>query len=484
MLGNRWPHKPPIGYEIDGEHPLSRGMYAFFPFWEGNGLNARDSVNGITSTATSGAVWKPGPSGAAQAFASSGSYSQTPSIPGISVNYPITIAVGFRMLGTPTGTTQVIGFYTAGLAQMPAIIGVTSANLYSIAWANGSSSSSGTSSISAASNLDTVAALTITNTNQTLYLNGVAAYALSNAISNAAGSNPFLDFGYNSSLSARNPNYQIYWAGLWNRTLSPGEHAALAANPWQVYEPRRAQTYFGMLAPIASPSGIRLIAPQSQHLEPGVAIAGPRSNVGGVIAIKNLLTPTEEPRPYSGAIVSSYGHPAAIPRFKSSSAVTSLCADLPQPEPGRTLARCAPTRAQAGPTQPFRFATTQDPSLCAVSVVATAKRLPVLLSFRPQAMSVSVAAEPQPSYPGSVLLGRNTQLIVGSGFYIYSNQGSGDPINYATPIACALNRRYDLDQHGTRGPWGLEVRRPRLQLEWRGTEPRLRRDDHSGSPRQ
>jgi hypothetical protein len=437
MLGNRWPHKPPIGYEIDGEHPLSRGMYAFFPLWEGNGLYARDSVNGIISTATSGAAWKSGPSGLAQAFMSSGHYSQTPSIPGLSVNYPITIAAGFRMLGTPSGTAQVIGIYTTGLAQSPAIIGVTSANLYIIAWANGSSSASGTSSTSAATNVDSVAALTVTDTSQTLYLNGVTAYALSNAIGNAAGSNPFLDFGYNSLLAARNPNYQIYWAGLWNRTLSPAEHAALAANPWQVYEPRRVQTYFGMIAPISSPGGIRLIASQAQPPESGVAIAVPLSIVGRVIATKNFLTVSEAPQPYSGTIVASCGHTAAVRRFDCSLVVTAPCADLPQLEPGRGLARCTLTQARAGPTQPFRLAATEGPTLCSGAVLATAEHLQSLLLFSPRALSVLAAAEPQPWYPGSVLVGRNSQLIVGSGFYIYSNEGSGDPINYATPVAYA-----------------------------------------------
>ena len=65
---NQW-NKPPLGSQIDHEHPLSRGLVMALLMNEGSGNRIYDlSGNGNDGVLTNGPLWKPGRNGAAIAF--------------------------------------------------------------------------------------------------------------------------------------------------------------------------------------------------------------------------------------------------------------------------------------------------------------------------------------------------------------------------------------------------------------------------------
>src|SRR5271154_6092158 len=108
MLGNRWPYKPPIGYEIDAEHPLAQGLVFFVPVWEGSGSSATDIVGGLTLPLT-GAAWSAGASGGLS-FTTTSSYAQATAPSSIHLPGPATIAIGLRQLsGTVTNGAYIGG---------------------------------------------------------------------------------------------------------------------------------------------------------------------------------------------------------------------------------------------------------------------------------------------------------------------------------------------------------------------------------------
>src|ERR1700733_5775175 len=62
MLGNRWPHKPPLGYELDFEHPLAQGLVAAWVFNEGTGTPT-EMVGGRPASASANFAWGSNASG-------------------------------------------------------------------------------------------------------------------------------------------------------------------------------------------------------------------------------------------------------------------------------------------------------------------------------------------------------------------------------------------------------------------------------------
>jgi len=62
-------NKPPLGSQIDPEHPLSRGLVACWLMNEGSGNRIQDiSGNGNHGVLTGGPLWRPGPRGVALAL--------------------------------------------------------------------------------------------------------------------------------------------------------------------------------------------------------------------------------------------------------------------------------------------------------------------------------------------------------------------------------------------------------------------------------
>jgi hypothetical protein len=441
MLGNRWPHKPPIGYEIDVEHPLSRGLVFFAPLWEGAGKTTFDIVSGTTLSLANNAVWGTGSQIVMNAV-SVGS-AQTVAPPSLQLPGPMTIAVGWHYASQQSNQGGLFGLSYANSNSSPYYAAgfrlggsYTQYNLYHDI---GGPLRTLTSTAAIATGNDYVTSASLASGLQTVYTNGVPSGSNAYAGSITYGTNPYLYIGNCSTVYGNYATGAIfYWAAIWARTLSASEHAAIAQNVWQIYEPRRLQTYYGPIAALGAPSSIRLIVTEAPPPESGTAIAIHGSALAPVVATTIVLTASEAPQPYSGMILVESGQTAAIPRFDSPAVVASAGAESPRAESGGVLAGCTPQQAGAVPTPPGRMVTIEAPAPSPGSVLSSADRLLAAPPFNPRAMTVIAAAEPQPSYPGSVLDGRRSELLVGSGYHVYSNTGSGDPINYATSVATTL----------------------------------------------
>jgi hypothetical protein len=253
MSGYHWRLKPPIGTSIDRANPLARGLLAFFPFWEGQSPYIYDVVAGLPAVATSAAAWATYSGGRALSFPTTGAYAQTAALGSIyHAPYPMSLVIGMRLLGTPSSTAQCFALNDGASTWLLPAIALPTSSDWQINWANGATSASSISSIAATFNADVVAGYTVTTSSQTLYLNGTSAYALTNPISSPVYSgSTILNFGYYPSLAARNPNYAVYWAGYWNRALTPLEHQKIGSSwggIWRIFRPPiRNISYF--LAP-------------------------------------------------------------------------------------------------------------------------------------------------------------------------------------------------------------------------------------------
>jgi hypothetical protein len=70
---------------------------------------------------------------------------------------------------------------------------------------------------------------------QALYLDGAPAGTATNAGDPAYGPGPLVAVG--SAPFARNPNVLVYWMAIWSQYFGPNWHAALAGNPWGLFQP-------------------------------------------------------------------------------------------------------------------------------------------------------------------------------------------------------------------------------------------------------
>ncbi len=435
MLGNRWPHKPPHGYEIDLEHPLAQGLVAVWIFNEGTGTPTE--LLGCNPTSASNAFsWGPNGAGLIGVFNGSSTdltYSAVPA-----VGPAMSVCAGVMM--TAISGNQ----FFVERSNVNATWGLFYYNS-NVNWRGGNSTTRNKFSGSLlTAGLPFNVAVTDTgvgtgaSNGSTMYLNGNA-QAAGGASGNAlpvANTNAIHLGNYDGS------GYflggQINYIYLYNYALPASNVAAIAANPWQIFEPRRIQTYIGPLAVMTSPAGIKRIVAETTPPEPGNVIAVLRSTPAPVVATTIVLTASEAPQPYSGMSLAEGGQRAAIPQFNNPPVVASAWAESPGIESGGGLARCTRTQAGAVSTPPGRMTTAEAPAPYPGSVLSTAERPLAVPSFNPHAMAVIVAAEPQPSYPGSVLDSRKSELLIGSGYHVYSNTGSGDPINYTTLVATTL----------------------------------------------
>ena len=105
FTGNRWPSKPPIGYGIDWDLPLTEGLVFLSPLWEGSG-SAHDLVSGLSLPLSGGAIW--GAASGRGLNVTSG-YAQAPASTIIQSGSPITLAYGWNYAGTPASAADLFG---------------------------------------------------------------------------------------------------------------------------------------------------------------------------------------------------------------------------------------------------------------------------------------------------------------------------------------------------------------------------------------
>lgn len=237
----RWVQKPPVGTLIDRSHPLAQGLVAFWSLNEGTGAPT-DAVAGLGTLLEGGVAWGAGASGPGLQCTAlgAGAYAILP--PQLQLPYPLTIACGFRYLGgSPTGNANIFALESATSGSP--------INNARVTWNAGGSAI--TADISAEAYLgsympavgsETPLGLSVASSNvMALYAGGQSVYSTASAGGNAPSWTPTACacIGQIPGLSSRTAQGIVTWAGAWSRALSAAEHAALAANPWQLFAPPR-----------------------------------------------------------------------------------------------------------------------------------------------------------------------------------------------------------------------------------------------------
>lgn len=240
MYGVQRSQKPPVGAQLDPSAALARGLLCFYPLNEGTGPAAYDAARNGPMLAAIGFgaqnPWGAGPSGPGVLCQVSGS---TPHFSGslpvsLQVPLPVTIAAGLRPLGAPGG--QILwGCDTA--VDCWVLKNDPSTGQWRLGTNTGGTQTDWVSGVSLAPSIgqDVVAAGEFTTSGYKLYLNGQLAASQVTTLGPISYPNPT---ALSVGAPAANQNTLLYWAAAWNRTLLPSEHAALAANPWQVFRPR------------------------------------------------------------------------------------------------------------------------------------------------------------------------------------------------------------------------------------------------------
>jgi hypothetical protein len=229
VLPNPWLTKPPPGTGLNRASGLAQGLAAFWPMLESSGPKTYDIVTGLPLAIT-GAPWGSGLS-SGLVCTSNGAGAQATVPAALQLGFPISLAVGFRVLQTP-GLSQPVWGLENGSGRIASI--ETQSGLDVLLYFN---TSNNTPTTSIAIGADYVAVATIGNGAQSLYVNGAYAGGGTASFSPSYSGAYFAVSGPTFFGGIRNPGSLVYWTALWSRVLSPAEAGALYTNPWQMLGP-------------------------------------------------------------------------------------------------------------------------------------------------------------------------------------------------------------------------------------------------------
>ncbi|MHB1559515.1 MAG: hypothetical protein ACYC61_18870, partial [Isosphaeraceae bacterium] len=279
MLASRWNTKPPLGYRINRDHPLAQGLVSFWAFNEGTGLpndvasaiGPRPIVLGYRGNNT----WTSDSNGPVYRIGDPGSHNNAYAnftfghCPDLTINGAPLSAVWrgtmdpLQSIGGPifqladsatTGTFEVQFLGTNyGLGDLKVIS------------SNGTNSTTVQTSAAVADANRRTYGVTFNSTaanSFAIYRDGLPFGSLTvpyAPVLSAATTNGGL-FAYAGTGSPSATGVLGLWdfVGLWYRGLSNAEHAAVNANPWQIFEPRRVvvSAYLGIPDFTITPSSI------------------------------------------------------------------------------------------------------------------------------------------------------------------------------------------------------------------------------------
>ena len=258
---SRYSRKPPIGTPVDLSHPLTRGLMAFVPCWEGAGSTAVDVIGGNVLTA-SGGTWVPGSDQVATGLAGSNAgfaCSSTKFALNQSTAWPMTIVAKIKWVSTnASGNNRVFGLYPASGSEQ-AIVDCYWSYSFSYGGATGLLSTHALNGSTVVSDAMHDTATPTPGKDYTIgisftggasgaaafWRNGVQVFLSSVTLSNPSYTgSPGIYLGNNPNVG-QTPTIDLYWFGAWNRVLTAAEHEMLAANPWRIFRPRyMALEYF------------------------------------------------------------------------------------------------------------------------------------------------------------------------------------------------------------------------------------------------
>lgn len=274
LTGSRWPQRPPVGTPIDGSHPLSGGLVAFWPGADSTG-GMYNAVGGASYAAAIGApVWQPGPYGLAPYLSGTSQYFDAGPIPALNGATQATVICAGSYV---PGENWIIGRLGASGSHFGALI-VPDGTIYLCADPGnggyqpiyGYGPDRGQPVAVGAGNFVLAMVLDLSLPSGSLqiraYLNGhvLPAEPLAGTPSPVAISDDHWTMGvlygyYPGSRSA--PQYtqgRLDWCALWSgRALDAGEVASFSANPWVI-----SRRGYNALAQFAARTGPRVSYPR------------------------------------------------------------------------------------------------------------------------------------------------------------------------------------------------------------------------------
>lgn len=247
-----WTSKPPLVTQINRGHSLAQELQGFYSLAEGGGSTIGD-VSGNLSLVTTGFgsnnPWGQGlTSGLNCSMAGEGAVATLPS--NLQFGWPLSIAVGMTILGTPTASTVYWGLVPNNTGAVPyttiTLLASNTATAYTLGYSSGSSFEFFTGGSIATG--PAVLSATVTASLQAMYLNGATIASQSPVASNPAyTATASVALGVDPGISSRNTNALIHWCGWWNRTLTAAEHLTIGQSPnaiWQIFQPARGPWLF------------------------------------------------------------------------------------------------------------------------------------------------------------------------------------------------------------------------------------------------
>lgn len=221
-----WDAQPPHGTPIDREHPLAIGLVdALIPAH-------MVSASGIVATPSSTGTVTNGAAGMARLLAADATRDTYVAM--ASMAPPLSHFVLYRLAALPAGNARITGNFRAAVGGFGL---VPSAANFRAGIANSGNTAVVTgSAISTAMKAD-VQTVDAAGTTLAYYENGALSgtASLATTMATLATSPYHVGADHGSAVAA---NAEVYLCLVWNRTLSAEEAAAIAANPWQIFEPR------------------------------------------------------------------------------------------------------------------------------------------------------------------------------------------------------------------------------------------------------
>lgn len=314
MIGTRWQNKPPVGYQIDFEHPLAAGLVSFWAFNEGSGapndIASTIGMRPITLAGGGDSTWTAGNRGPVY----NTDYGGTPrsslafgNCPDLAINSGLfSIAWGGTTLATGSGVPCILDLYDAtSTDELLFYVNSTAGDVY--LQVNSSGADSATGFIDGNRHAFGLTLGSTATNGVTLYRDGRTWGSLTvpSKLTLPPTTQGWLFNRHGSYIGYEGLLIQAEFFGLWYRPLAASEHAAIAANPWQIFQPRRTTTaiYLGTpdftitpsSIPTSRPAGVALtlVGQASMNWASGTTTMTPSGIAGDTLSGLTITSTTQ-----------------------------------------------------------------------------------------------------------------------------------------------------------------------------------------------
>jgi hypothetical protein len=246
--------KPPVGAVLDPRHPLVSDslLRLFYPFNAPSGTQATDVAYGLSLTTPN--TWTGLGSMAALKLTTSGSGAIATIPTALQLNYPWSVACGFRFNAAPSGDVALFALMTSNSNARAATVEINNLDKVFAGWVG----NTGTA-YTITTGSDYVVSASINKSTYNLYVNGAAAENGSTSISNpswGATSSAMIGSPAGSVFASRTPNIYVYWTAAWNSYLTAAQHMQIGSHVnaiWQIFRPAVAWEVMQSVATGGSP---------------------------------------------------------------------------------------------------------------------------------------------------------------------------------------------------------------------------------------